>query len=276
MIHGQLIMAASALCYVQLAGLLLFDAWIPPAWSLVAFLGTLGIYLLDSVRSADREDAISQPVRAALFRKHRGLAVCAGLLSLLIGGGALLAVRPAPGSWCLVVLMGVLGMAYLLPVLPASDRWHTLKDLSLVKPVMISLAWLLGAFVVAWDAAPPTSTAPWGCSLVFATSTGSILLLDSLWLDRRDRIADLEFDHPTISSGLGDRGFLIIRLVLWILPCWILLLDSGFLIPLAGLMAGSLVLVLIEPDRLASEAAQVVAASLWRFTALLTVVLWLA
>ncbi len=73
-IHGQLLMAASALCYVQLAALLLFDAWIPPSWGVAAFLGTLGIYLLDSVRSAEREDAISQPVRAALFRRHH---VCA-------------------------------------------------------------------------------------------------------------------------------------------------------------------------------------------------------
>ena len=199
----------------------------------------------------------------------------AGLSSLLIGGVALLAARPAPGSWCLVILMGALGLAYLLPVLPAPNRRRTLKDFSVVKPLMISVAWLLGAFVVAWDAAPPGTAAPWGCSLMFATSTGPILLLDSLWLDRRDRIADLAFDHPTISSGLGDRGFLFVRLVLWILPCWILLLDPGLLVPVVGLLVGSVALVLIEPDRLASEALRVVAASLWRFTALLAVVLWL-
>ena len=81
--------------------------------------------------------------------------------------------------------------------------------------------------------------------------------------------------QPSLQDLLGDRGFLLVRLVLWILPCWILLLDPGLLVPVVGLLVGSVALVLIEPDRLASEALRVVAASLWRFTALLAVVLWL-
>ena len=102
-----------------------------------------------------------------------------------------------------------------------------------------------------------------------------MLLLDSLWLDRRDRVADTVFGHPTIASILSVRGFLLSRIALWVLPCAVLVLDSGFLIPVLGLLSGSLILVLLEPDRLGFESTRVVAASLWRFTLLLVVLCWM-
>ncbi|MAJ48036.1 MAG: hypothetical protein CBC35_12340 [Planctomycetes bacterium TMED75] len=276
LIHGQLLMAASAASYVAVAGILVNEVPVPLVWLVAAFFGTLGIYLLDSVRSADREDAISQSVRAGLFRANRGWAILSGLLSLGVGGLAVVWAQVSFEAWVVLILLGVLGLAYLLPVLPVSGRRLTLKDLSLVKPLLISLAWLVGALLVAREsmpASPPTSALL--DSMLFGLATGPTLLLDSLWLDRRDRAADVAFGHPTIASILSVRGFLLIRIVLWGLPCLVLVLDSGFLIPVLGLLGGSLVLVCLEPDRMGFESTRVVAASLWRFTLLLVVLCWM-
>lgn len=274
LIHGQLLMAASAASYVAVAGILITGVPVSAAWLVAAFFGTLGIYLLDSVRSADREDAISQSIRAGLFRAHRGWAISGGLLSLGVGGLAVVWARVSFETWVALALLGLLGLAYLLPVLPIAGRRLTLKDLSMVKPLLISFAWLAGALLVARESMPsPTPTSALMESLLFGLATGPTLLLDSLWLDRRDRVADAAFGHPTIASTLSVREFLLVRIALWVLPCWVLALDSGFLIPVLGVMSGSLVLVCLEPDRMGFESTRVVAASLWRFTLLLLVVL---
>ena len=275
-IHGQLLMAASAASYVAVAGILISGVPVPVAWLLAAFFCTLGIYLLDSVRSADREDAISQSDRAGLFRTHRGWATCGGLASLGVGGLAVLWARASPETWIVLVLLGLLGLAYLMPMLPVPGRRLTLKDLSLVKPLFISFAWLTGALLVAWESLPsPAPTSAPMSAFLFGLATAPMLLLDSLWLDRRDRVADTVFGHPTIASILSVRGFLLSRIALWVLPCAVLVLDSGFLIPVLGLLSGSLILVLLEPDRLGFESTRVVAASLWRFTLLLVVLCWM-
>ena len=273
--HSQIFMALSAVCYVSIAEVYLQRSLALNSWLLAAFFGTLGLYLLDSVRSAEREDAISQPERASYFRKHRAPAVISSFASLVLALVCIGLARPGWGAWCILFLLALLGGSYLSPVIPLRGGWATLKSFSYVKPVTISLAWLLGALLVGWDSVG--SSTPGGSishSLLFALSTLPLLLLDSIWLDRRDRLADVAFGHPTISSAISAEWFQLVRVVLWCLPFLALVFMPELWMLALSLQVGSLCLVLIEPDRLASEVTRVILASTWRFTGLVGAIIW--
>ena len=103
--HSQIFMALSAVCYVSIAEVYLQRSLALNSWLLAAFFGTLGLYLLDSVRSAEREDAISQPERASCFRKHRAPAVISSLASLVLALVCIGLARPGWGAWCILFLL---------------------------------------------------------------------------------------------------------------------------------------------------------------------------
>ena len=276
LVHGQIVMALSAVCYVCVAGIYLHRAPILWLWASAAFFGTLGLYLLDSVRSSEREDAISQPVRASWFRRYRALATIASLASCTAALVCVVLARPAWGGWCTLFVLASLGASYLFPCIPWRRSWVTLKSFSYAKPVSISLAWLVGALLVGLESgASPSSQHVTEHSLLFVLSTLPLLLLDSIWLDRRDQVADITYGHPTISSGMSARWFQSLRVALWCLPLLVLALMPELWLPLLGLQVGSLCLVLIEPDRIASELAQVMAASTWRFSGLAAALIWI-
>ena len=181
-------------------------------WLPAALFGTLGLYLIDSVRSANREDAISQPVRAAWFRRWRGFWIITSLLSLVLALVSVLLAAPSWEGWCMLVLLALLGGAYLLPLVPRRRGWSTLKSFSHAKPVTISLAWFGGGLLVAWESTDSTSTMVlFERSMLFGVSTLPLLLLDSIWLDRRDRVADLAFSQPTFSSLMPAGRFQCLR-----------------------------------------------------------------
>ena len=217
--HLQIVMAFSAVAYVEAACLLLVGRGAPLGWLCAAFFGTLGVYLLDGVRSADREDAISQPRRAALSRRHRGGLSCLGVLALI--GSCVLILREEPTLPVLFLLgtVGLLGLAHVLPLLPAGSKFTTTKDLILFKPLVVSTAWLLGALVVAGETGSLELAAATGFGLV----TLPLLLLDSIWLDRRDMHADVRFGGPTLAARLAPiafRGWCLFLLLLTLLGSW--------------------------------------------------------
>ena len=274
--HGQILMALSAVSYVLLAELYLNQALVMNSWVLAAFFGTLGLYLLDSIRSADREDMISQPVRASLFRNYRATALLGGLVSLILGLAGIVLARPGLGAWCVLLMLAFLAIAYLCPLVPWRGGLITLKSLSRAKPLTISLAWVIGALLVAGAGALPQYEGARGWpAIVFILTTLPLLLLDSIWLDRRDQMADVAFGNPTISSQLTARRFQQLCAVLWFLPLVVLPFAPEYWVAVLGLQAGSLVLVLIEPDRLSSEAVRVMVACGWRFSGLVCSLIWL-
>ena len=239
---------------------------VPWGWSMAAFLGTLGIYLLDSLRSADHEDPISQPDRARLFRRHRGVALGLGLLSLAIGFALLLGSAPAPATWIPLGILALTAACYLVPLVPLRSRAVTLKDFSIAKPLVISLAWFAGALIAGGEPLFESGAFPgWATVLAFGAMTIPTLLLDSIWLDRRDRRADLAHGHPTFASQVGGPGFLIARLALWSLPWLVLLARPSWLVPCLAMQLGSAPMLALEPERLRSESGRVVLASFWRF-----------
>ena len=270
--HGQLVMAASAACYVESAALLVTGRGASPAWLVAAFLGTLGLYLLDSVRSSEREDAISQPNRASLFQGNRGIANLIAIGSLIGAFIATCIARPGFETWVLLLLLGGLAITCLIPVIPTRRGLVTLKHVGFFKPLVISVAWLLGAILIAMQQEiDDTDWSQWTRVVGFSLATLPLLLLDSIWLDRRDMHADNAYKHPTLAGSLSPGGFRFL--------CVVFLLVSLIGIPfigavmLAPFLVGAFLLVVIEPSRLASEPARVWLAACWRFTGLLGLVI---
>lgn len=266
--HLQLVMALSAVAYVQAAAILIAGEGASALWLAAAGVGTLGIYLLDGARSADREDSISQPARSALSRRFRASATILGSCFILLAGVCALLSGPSLLAIGLLVLLGVVGLAYLVPVVPQQQGAVTFKDQVLLKPIAISVAWLLGASLVGLEALPPRVVVEPAALLGFGLSTLPLLLLDSIWLDRRDMSADAAFERETIAGRLAPGAFQRTRIVLFLLALLGAPLISGGLLVVAWFLLGAIWLVLLEPGRLHSEAARVWLAALWRFTGL--------
>ena len=267
--HLQIVMAVSAVAFVQTASLLLVGRGASTGWLLAALLGTLGIYLLDGVRSADREDSVSQARRATLCRRHRGLFSSLGLLALV--GGGICAVSSSSSPWVLVLvgLLGLAGLAHVLPIVPWRSGRVTTKNLGLIKPLVISLAWLIGGLLVSFESDPAGPPPSLGGLIGFSLMSFPLLLLDSIWLDRRDMQADARFGQDTWAGRLDTGRYRLVTGILLMLPClgcpW---LPGGWVM-IGWFWLGAIWLVLVPPQRLGSEAMQVCLAALWRYTGLI-------
>jgi hypothetical protein len=267
--HLQIVMAVSAVAFVQTASLLLAGRGASTGWLLAALLGTLGIYLLDGVRSSDREDSLSQSRRATLCRRHRGLFSVLGLLAL--GGGGICAVSSSSSPWVLVLLglLGLAGLAHVLPIVPSRSGRLTTKDLGLIKPLVISLAWLIGGLLVSFESDPVGPPPSLAGLIGFSLMSFPLLVLDSIWLDRRDMQADARFGQDTWAGRLDPGRYRLATCVLLLLPflgCpW---LPGGWVM-IGWFWLGAVWLVLLPPARLGSEAMQVCLAALWRYTGLI-------
>ena len=219
-------------------------------WYLVAGLGAWMVYLLDSARSRDAEDRQSQPERAERFRRHRLLR---SVLPWLAGGFGLLSAILARPDWkmtSLLVALGLVGLAYVIPALPPERRQitgggrRTLKQFAALKPLTICVAWTAGATLVPLFAAASAPhegawTACWLGALFFP-----LLLADSLLLDLRDRDGDRAEGLRTVAVRLGPGrthqavgGCLAIAAVVVILGGSREYLDEAWLrVGLAGLL----------------------------------------
>ena len=272
-------MAFSGACFVSAVSLLTLGDFPAPGLLLAAFTGILAIHLFDSVRSADREDRISQPRRAGLFRARSVPVFVLGFVLLILTGIALLAAGTQ--LWVLVAfgLLGLLAASYIFPVLsllPARNaRLDSLKDLARLKPILISLAWLTGACLVVLARPHHLDQAPGSgvfLGLVFVAFPW--LLLDSIWLDRRDRLADESYARMTFAVRVSAKSFHMVCLILFLIPILGVLYPGaerhGFVI---GGFIGALPMVVFGPDRIRSEAMRVLVAGSWRVTSLLGILL---
>ena len=222
-VHSQLFMAVSGVCFVSGVSLILVDGVPPPASLLAVATGILAVHLFDSVRGADREDRISQPHRAALFRTHAATALVLSGAFLVLTVLFLLAAKTP--LWVLVAfgLLGLLAASYILPVLswfdPRRGSPDSLKDLARLKPALISLAWLAGACLVVLARSPHLDGTPAaGDVLTLMIIAFPLLLLDSIWLDRRDRRADASYGRMTIAVRLSSRSFHGVCILLCLKP----------------------------------------------------------
>ena len=282
LVHSQLFMAFSGACFVTAVSIFLVGAVPSPTMLLASACGILSIHLFDSLRSAKREDMISQPRRAKLFRERPLPFLVLGGALLILTGVALL--HAGTRLWVMgcLSLLGLLAACYVFPVLslfPADKKTpDSLKDLARLKPVLISFAWFSGAcLVVLGRPLTGEETPALVAFLSLLISAFPWLLLDSIWLDRRDRLADESYDRMTFAVRLSAGSFRAVCVVLCLFPLLGVFLPGaghhGFMI---GGFIGALPMILLTPDQIRSEAMRVVVAGLWRVTSLLGILPFLA
>ncbi len=275
-------MAFSGICFVSSVSLALVGGFPSSLLLLAAGSGILAIHLFDGVRGAHREDRISQPHRARLFRALELPALILSGALLILTGVFLIAAHTQ--LWVCVAfgLLGLLAASYVLPVLSffhvRKERPESLKDLARLKPVLISLAWLAGACLVAFARPGPLDGTPAVADVLSLIIVAlPLLLLDSIWLDRRDRRADESYDRMTFAVRLSAKSFHAVCILLWLMPILGGLAPGsgihGFMI---GGVIGALPMIVLGPDRIRSEAMRVVIAGFWRVTGLLGILLFTA
>ena len=281
LVHSQLFMAFSGACFVTAVSLLLVGAVPSPVMLLASTCGILSIHLFDSVRSANLEDLISQPCRAKLFRDRPLPVLVLSIALLILTGIALL--YAGTRLWVLACfsLLGLLAACYVFPVLslfPADKKTpDSLKDLARLKPVLISFAWFSGACLVVLGRPLTEEVTPGLSFLGLLICAFPWLLLDSIWLDRRDRIADESYHRMTFAVRLSAGSFRTVCVVLYLFPLLgAFFPGDGFHGFMIGGFIGALPMILLTPDQIRSEAMRVVVAGLWRVTSLLGILTFLA
>lgn len=204
LVHAQFVMAASAAALV-FASARVLGVDLSPWWYAAALLGAWTIYLLDAGRSRLDEDSLSQPKRAALFCLHPYLYI---VLPWITGAGALIATflaSPPPSTLWLLAALGAIGIAYAVPLLPSQKRgFHTLKDVALLKPLSICLAWTLGAVLL--PALIASSPPPWASVVALGSVFFFLLLADTLLLDLRDVEGDDAAGVSTFAVRFGTTA----------------------------------------------------------------------
>ena len=282
LVHSQVFMAFSGACFVTSVSVFLVGAVPSPIMLLASASGILSIHLFDSVRSANREDLISQPRRAKLFRDRPLPVLLLSVALLILTGVALL--YAGTRLWVLACfsLLGLLAACYVFPVLSLflADKKtpDSLKDLARLKPVLISFAWFSGACLVVLGRPLAEEVTPGLISFLgLLICAFPWLLLDSIWLDRRDRLADESYHRMTFAVRLSAGSFRAVCAVLYLFPLLGAFLAGagphGFII---GGFIGALPMILLTPDQIRSEATCVVVAGLWRVTSLLGILPFLA
>lgn len=217
-VHSQILMAISAAA-LMCSSAHVMQIKLSPWWYASAILGTWMIYLLDAARSRDAEDRLSQPAKALLFRRHPSLGSMLPWLAGIAGCFTTWLAEPPFEMICLLIGLGIAGLAYVLPILPLrahdpDDRnetvlprsFQTLKQIAILKPVTICLAWTAGSVLVPLlaDGRPATTTmidAAWLCGLWFP-----LLLADTMLLDVRDLKGDQDQGLKTPAIRIGRRG----------------------------------------------------------------------
>lgn len=165
---------------------------------LLAASGTTLIYLVDRASSLSPEDVYNSPGRLAWMRSHRGSLWSLAAVMSVLGLAMLPFLRPR--TLVVGVLLGGVGFAYGVPILPGGRR---LKALGIIKPFLVAIPWAVGAVVV------PVIEA--GMSISFGIVALTVyrvcwVLPNVLLAEWSDRVGDAAVGLPTArASGLPDE-----------------------------------------------------------------------
>ena len=152
-----------------------------PKLLVLAFGGTLAVYVIDRVRDLPR-DRKTAPTRAAFVDRHRRALLVLGGLGGGAAAGAVL--RLGPRALALAALVGALGLAH-----------RRLKRWSAVKPVYLTFAW------TAVPVGLPAAELPGARHLLWvAAITGAAVLANVALSNLRD--------HEALAARLGARRVL--------------------------------------------------------------------
>ncbi|MGM0557003.1 MAG: UbiA family prenyltransferase [Myxococcota bacterium] len=203
--------------YIALAATLLTQAsyWlldVPARWdalSVLVFSATLLVYNLDRLVSASEEDEVAGTDRHTWIREHStmlwGLAVAGGAGSL----ASLFFLETS--LWSVLIPLGVLSLAYSLPVLVGGEGRKRLKEIPGLKIFVISLVW---AAVTAVLPALNAGFEPLSAEVGLLTAERFIYIFAiTLPFDVRDIVRDESSGIETIPMMLGVERTRVLSLV---------------------------------------------------------------
>ena len=200
---SQFWMGLSAAAYVYLnAGLL--GRRLPTGLYWLAAWGTWLVYVLDARGDHSVEDRINRPKRTAFFESYgRALAV-ALVVGLAPAPWMLRQIPWTPSAGVLLGLLGLVGMAYVLALLPTPGGLRTLKRAGAHKSIIVTIAWAVGGIGVPLVLGQPTGEGPAGSVVGLAAWGALVLFLDTLLLDHRDRVGDERSGVHTAATVLRE------------------------------------------------------------------------
>jgi 4-hydroxybenzoate polyprenyltransferase len=186
-VAGGLLLGTSALLGLPVDGPLL----------VLGVCGTALVYWVDRVWAPAPEDAVNRPDR------RRWRTACSGWLRVeavgLAAGAAAALPWLRPQTLGVAVLLGGVGAAHVLPLLPGGRR---LAAFGTTKPLAISAVWAVGAVAlpVVEAGGPWTAGAAALAAYRLAFVLPNVLLAD--WGDRR---GDAAAGRPTLVTGWSRR-----------------------------------------------------------------------
>lgn len=199
-IYSNLYIAAAATLLTQASYHLL---GLDPRWdalSMLVFSATLLVYNLDRLVSASAEDEVAGTDRHVWIREHdRMLWALAGLGGL----GTLVSLAFVDQTlWYVLVPLGVVSLAYSLPLLAGDDSRVRLKEVPGLKIFIISLVW---SAVTALLPALNAGLAPSSTDLLLLVAERFIYIFAiTLPFDVRDIVRDRSSGITTIPMLIGE------------------------------------------------------------------------
>jgi 4-hydroxybenzoate polyprenyltransferase len=168
-----------------------------PAVLCAAFSGTLLVYTVDRGAGRSPEDRVNLPLRSAWITAHRAWLRVQAALALSVMAIAALGLRPR--TLMAGAALGLVGMAYTLPLLPGRKR---LKELVPIKAPLIGSMWAAGAvWIPLVQAGEGANAQAWGLFAHHAV----VVTAAALIIDLRDLRGDAWALGGSLAGHLGPR-----------------------------------------------------------------------
>ncbi len=196
---GSILAASSGA--IVLANTIVFGAQIDFMIILLAFMLTFSSYHINRIAELE-QDGISHPQRTTFIRKHRlldFLAILAAAISLYI------AFTRNINTFIFAILPPVVVMLYSFKIL----RVRRLKDILIIKNVIVAASWALGMFLTASYFELPFTPAVYAMAIFFFLR----FFVNTIVFDIRDIVGDTMNRVKTIPIHFGElttRNYLLI------------------------------------------------------------------
>lgn len=217
----------------------------PMAYLVLASIGAFIVYRVDRLLVDSQEDEINAPERVLFRQSHRRALTLVLLIAIPLALIAIWALEPA---WVLAAaLLGCTGIAYPMRILPGGKRP---KDIPWLKTAMIAFCWVIGGVVLPLLMLGGLVSTPLlsiqGVVVIALYRILYILpnLITADWLDRE---GDLSSGMSSLGGRLTASGVrtvamtalclalvLIIPLIFWGMPWWLLTVDVMGLVGLTA------------------------------------------
>ncbi len=215
----------------------------------IATLFLFSMYVLNYFANKEAA-ALSEPSRAKLYEKHKGIFVVLGIVAAILS--SFLAFTVNIEAFFCVFFASLFGIAYRASIIPKKFssivRYRSLAQIPGSKEMFISIAWAVSTGLIPFLGSPESSLSSLPVVLAF---TFSMVFIRTVLLDVRDVQGDRIVGKETIPIAIGKNNTKAILVVMSILLTILLIVSpmigwtSGFsyyLLPCVAYACGYLYL----------------------------------